>query len=173
MKRSGEVRHGSLLAMVVPLALWVGSAAAQPSVVPPATFDVAGRTPLAVLHGVGAQIYACAADANGRTTWTFREPIATLIDNGKTVGRHYLGPTWALADGEVITGKTSASAPGDTPQDVPLLKLDVTERHGEGVLSVTTLVLRLNTHGGALKGDCDRAGDLRAETYAADYVFLR
>jgi len=34
-------------------------------------------------------------------------------------------------------------------------------------------VQRINTHGGNFAGTCDRAGDLHAEPYSADYVFLR
>ena len=41
------------------------------------------------------------------------------------------------------------------------------------VLTAATLVQRINTSGGALAGDCDRAGALRSVPYSADYVFLR
>jgi hypothetical protein len=173
MKRSGVGRGRTSSTVLLLLGLAAGPATAQSPIAAPVAFGVADRAPLLVLHGVGAQIYACVADAGGRKAWTFREPVATLIGDGKTVGRHYLGPTWALADGEVITGKTSASAPGATPADVPLLKLDVVERHGDGALAAATVVLRLNTRGGDLKGACDHVGDLRAEPYAADYIFLR
>ena len=54
-----------------------------------------------------------------------------------------------------------------------LLKLDIVEHHGTGVLNDAKLVLRLNTRGGALKGECPKAGVLRAEPYSADYAFLR
>ncbi len=35
-------------------------------------------------------------------SWTFREPIATLLDDGKTVGRHYAGPNWEDNDGSAV-----------------------------------------------------------------------
>jgi hypothetical protein len=139
----------------------------------PAAFGVADRAVVMVAHGVGAQIYVCRPDAGGHAVWTFREPIAALIKDGRTVGRHYAGPTWELTDGGAIGGKPAGSEPGATAADAPLLKLDVVTRRGGGALGEATLVLRLNTRGGVLKGPCDSAGDLRAEPYAADYVFLK
>jgi hypothetical protein len=157
--------------------LLAGPAAAEVSTTtPPAVpsnFAVAGRAVILTVHAEGAQIYQCRTDAGGRTSWVFREPIAALMSDGKTVGRHYLGPTWELADGNAVKGKVSASAPGTTAKDVTQLKLDVVERRGAGVLNDAALVLRLNTHGGALEGACDHAGEFRAEPYSADYAFLR
>ena len=131
-----------------------------------------GRAVVLVAHGVGAQIYECKPDAGGHDNWVFREPIAALIKDGRTIGRHYAGPTWELADGGAVTGKQAMSAPGAAADDVTLLKLDVVSHHGGGALNVANLVLRLNTRGGVLKGPCGTAGGLRAEPYAADYLFL-
>jgi hypothetical protein len=139
----------------------------------PAAFGVADRATILTVHGVGAQVYACKPGPDGGNQWTFREPIAALFKDGRTVGRHYAGPTWALTDDATLKGKTAASAPGATPGDAPLIKLDVIERQGGGALRDATLILRLNTHGGVLKGACGHAGDLRAEPYSADYVFLK
>jgi uncharacterized protein DUF3455 len=139
----------------------------------PAIFDVADRTVILVAHGVGAQIYECKADDTAATMWVFREPVATLILGGKTIGHHYVGPTWELTDGEVVKGKQSAAASGPTPSDIALLKLDIVEYRGRGLLEEAKLVLRLTTRGGVLKGACPTAGELRAEPYSADYVFLR
>ncbi|HTW72213.1 MAG TPA: DUF3455 domain-containing protein [Acetobacteraceae bacterium] len=140
----------------------------------PAAIAAPGHAIIARVRGVGAQIYECRADHAGKRTWQFREPIATLILNGKTVGRHYAGPTWAFNDGSAITGKAVASAPGATPGDVPWLRLDVVTAHqGHGELSAVTAVQRINTKGGAMAGACDRAGTFLSVPYAADYVFLR
>jgi len=150
--------------------------AAAPQAAPvsaPAAFDVADRAAILVVHAAGAQIYECKADASGATNWVFREPIATLVRDGRTIGHHYVGPTWELTDGDAVQGKQSAEAPGATPGDVALLKLDVVEHRGTGALKDAKLVLRLNTRGGALKGECPKAGELRAEPYSADYAFLR
>lgn len=167
-------------AIVCPIAVLLlgghSAAAAAPQAAPvsaPAAFDVADRAAILVVHAAGAQIYECKVDASGATNWIFREPIATLVGDGRTIGRHYAGPTWELTDGEVVQGKQSAAAPGASPGDVALLKLDVVEHHGGSILKEAKLILRLNTRGGALKGACPKAGELRAEPYSADYAFLR
>jgi hypothetical protein len=36
-----------------------------------------------------------------------------------------------------------------------------------------TTVQRINTKGGNAAGKCEKAGELHAEPYSADYVFLR
>jgi hypothetical protein len=139
----------------------------------PAAVAAANATPVVTLHAEGAQIYECKAGNDGKLAWAFREPIATLVLDGRTVGRHYAGPTWEHVDGSAVTGKVAASSPGATANDVAWLKLDVVGRRGAGVLAVTTLVQRINTSGGALSGACDRPGALRSVPYSADYVFLR
>jgi len=146
---------------------------ASPVAAQPAAFGVADRATVMSVHAEGAQIYECKADAAGRLAWSFREPVATLLRDDQTVGRHYAGPHWALDDGSLVQGKVAMSQPGSTADDVPWLKLDVVRNSGAGALKDATLVLRLNTHGGALKGDCPSAGALRAQPYSADYVFLR
>ena len=129
---------------------------------------------VARVHAEGAQIYNCKAGANGKLTWEFREPIATLIRDGKTVGRHYAGPTWEMADGSIVVGKVIGRAPADGNSDIPLLKLEVTEhRGGKGELSEVTAVQRLETIGGVLEGPCDEAGEFESQSYAADYIFLK
>ena len=145
---------------------------AAPPAAPPA-FDVTGHATILTLHAEGAQIYQCEPDPSGALAWSFREPIATLIADGKTVGRHFAGPNWELDDSSAVKGKLIASAPGEGPGDIPLLKLTVAEHRGAGALAGANLVLRLNTHGGAFKGACSVAGAFHAESYSADYVFLR
>jgi hypothetical protein len=100
----------------------------------PTVFDVADRAAILVVHGVGAQIYECKVGETAATNWVLREPVATLILGDGTIGHHYVGPTWELTDGEVVKGKQSAAAPGTTPGDVALLKLDIVEHRGSGIL---------------------------------------
>src|SRR5881227_100068 len=64
-----------------------------------------GETIVLALHAEGAQIYECKAGADGKLAWAFREPIATLLAGGKTVGRHYAGPTWEYTDGSAVLAK--------------------------------------------------------------------
>ena len=73
---------------------------------------------MATVHAQGAQIYDCKADAGGKLVWQFREPIATLLGDGKTVGRHYAGPNWELSDGSAVTGKVAGRASGATTKDI-------------------------------------------------------
>ena len=94
-----------------------------------------GQTLVATLDAEGAQVYQCQPDANGKLVWTFREPIATLLLDGKTVGRHYAGPVWELADGSQITAKVAGRAPAATPADIPLLRLEVSAQRGQGALA--------------------------------------
>jgi Protein of unknown function (DUF3455) len=121
----------------------------------------------------GAQVYECKAGADGKLAWAFREPIATLLADGKTVGRHYAGPNWEYSDGSAVVGKAAGNAPGATANDIPWLKLEAASRRGSGILTPVTTVQRINTQGGKLEGACDKAGSYRSVPYSADYVFLR
>ena len=139
----------------------------------PAAIAAPGETIVATLHAEGAQVYECKAGNDGKLAWAFREPIATLVLDGKTVGRHYAGPNWEHADGSAVVGKAVGNAPGKSASDIPWLKLEVTAHRGSGVLSGVTTVQRINTAGGVHAGACDKAGAFHSAPYAADYVFLR
>jgi len=149
-------------------ALAAGAAAADL----PDTIAAPGMRVLMKVHAAGAQIYECkAADAN-RMSWQFREPIAALFLDGKTVGRHYTGPTWEIS-GNTVVARVIGRAAGTTGKDVSWLKLEVAELKGDGPLNGATTVQRINTVGGNFEGSCDKVGDLIAEPYTADYVFLK
>lgn len=139
----------------------------------PAAIAAPGETAVATWHAEGAQVYECKAGADGKLAWAFREPIATLLLEGKTIGRHYAGPNWEHMDGSAVVGKVSGNAPGATPKDIPWLKLEVVASRGSGVLSGVTTVQRINTQGGRHEGACDKAGAFHSEPYATDYVFLK
>jgi hypothetical protein len=162
-------RLGFISILVLAAALPATSAMAQM----PAAITAPGETPVAQYHAEGAQIYECKAGTDGNLTWEFREPIATLMLDDKTVGHHHAGPTWENADGSAVVGKVAGNAPGATANDVAWLKLDVVSERGRGALSDVTTVQRINTHGGAAQGGCDKAGDFHAIAYSADYIFLR
>ena len=152
------------------IAAVIGASAAEPL---PEAIAARGEAAVITLHAEGAQVYECKVGPDGKLAWVFREPVATLIADGKTVGRHYAGPNWEHADGSAVTGKAVGNAPGATPSDIPLLKLDVASRRGKGVLEAVTTVQRINTKGGKADGACDAAGSFRNVPYSADYVFLR
>jgi len=162
------------------LAIIVGSISALHLMFPmpaaaelPDTIAAHGEVLITTLHAAGAQIYECKPDSTGTRVWQFREPIATLFVAGKTVGRHFAGPTWELADGSAVTGKVAGSSPGTTTDDIPLLKLAATSWRGKGQLSGATTIQRLGTKGGSLEGPCDSFGAFRSVPYSADYVFYR
>jgi hypothetical protein len=139
----------------------------------PGAIATSGESLVATVHAEGAQMYECKADASGQLVWQFREPIAALLLDGKTVGRHYAGPVWELADGSAVNAKVAGRAPGATSNDIPLLKLEVTARHGNGQLAAITTIQRLNTRGGVAKGRCHTAGAFLSVPYSADYAFHR
>jgi Protein of unknown function (DUF3455) len=159
----------SLLLSVPTVLALAGAASAQV----PAAIAAPGESVVATIHAEGAQVYECKAGADGKLAWAFREPIATLVLDGKTVGRHYAGPNWEHADGSAVVGKAVGNAPGKSASDIPWLKLEVTAQRGSGALSGVTTVQRINTVGGVHSGACDKAGALHSAPYAADYVFLR
>jgi hypothetical protein len=139
----------------------------------PAAIAAPGEAVVLAVHAEGAQVYECKAGTDGKLNWAFREPIATLFADGKTVGRHYAGPSWEHADGSAVVGKATGNAPGATANDIPWLRLEVASRRGSGILTGVTTVQRINTQGGKLEGACDKAGSYRSAPYSADYVFLR
>jgi Protein of unknown function (DUF3455) len=134
---------------------------------------VTGEIPVTTVHAVGAQVYECKPDSNGKLVWQFREPVATLVVDGKTVGRHYAGPSWEMTDGSAVSGKATARAPGAAPDDIPLLKLEATAWHGTGQLTGVTTIQRLNTRGGNVDTSCDSLHSFLSVPYSADYAFYK
>ncbi|MBK1661118.1 DUF3455 domain-containing protein [Paracraurococcus ruber] len=139
--------------------------------VPPETVAVPGARAALTLQAAGAQIHECRPDAAGGLAWRFREPVATLLQDGTTVGRHFAGPAWQLADGSLLTARATGSAPGATAADIPLLRLEPAAP-GTGRFAAVVAIQRLATQGGVLTGPCTTAGALRPVPYTADYVFL-
>ncbi|MGC2782167.1 MAG: DUF3455 domain-containing protein [Bradyrhizobium sp.] len=151
----------------------IGRAGAAETTIPDALV-AAGEKAVLTLHAEGAQVYECKAGTDGKLAWAFREPIASLFQDGKTVGRHYAGPNWEHQDGSIVGGRVQGTAVGATENDIPWLKLEVVAHRGaKGALSDITTVQRINTAGGKLGGACETAGQFRSVAYSADYVFLR
>ncbi len=154
-------------------------AIAVPKDIPAALQAPASQEPYLQVHAAGVQVYECAtkADAPGGWAWQFRSPEATLTDTtGKTVGRHFAGPSWTSADGATVVGQVSASAPAPDKGDIPWLLLAVKSREGQGLLTPTTSVQRLDTEGGATPSSaCGAANAKQVERvgYTATYVFWR
>jgi hypothetical protein len=166
---AGGTLAATLAASVLAIALTKLPSAAQST----DAITAPGERLVATLHAEGAQVYECKAGVSGTLAWQFREPVATLVEDGVTVGRHYAGPAWELTDGSVVVAKAVGRAPGAGPKDIPLLKLEVTSRQGAGRLSEITTIQRLNTKGGVAEGACETAGVLLSMPYSADYALLK
>jgi Protein of unknown function (DUF3455) len=139
----------------------------------PASIAVKAGVPVAQLRAAGAQIYVCAKNAAGALNWTFREPVASLLDEGKTVGRHFVGPTWEFVDGSRVVGEVVSKAPGATAKDIAWLKLSAKEPPKSGLVAGAKSILRIDTKGGVFEGACDSEGELHSEPYTATYVFVK
>jgi len=168
--RTRAARFGAMLFGAAAALSMGGSARADDL---PEAIRAPGETVLFEVHAEGAQIYECKADAAGALAWVFREPIATLFRDGKTVGRHFAGPQWEFSDGGSVAGKVEGKSPGDGPADIAWLKLGAASQSGQGALAGVTTIQRIHTHGGGLTGSCESAETFRSVPYSADYVFLK
>jgi hypothetical protein len=118
--------------------------------------------------GKGVQIYTC---TNGG--WTLKAPDAKLFDSaGNSVGTHFAGPTWKLADGSEVKGKAVASRPSSEAGAVPWLLLEPVPGSGSGQFADVAYVRRTETRGGASPpGGCaEGAADVQVP-YTAVYEF--
>ncbi len=158
--------------LAVPYLLLLAGTTAAAAPLPDA-IAAPGESVVLSVHAEGAQVYECKAGPDSKLAWAFREPIATLLSDGMTAGRHYAGPNWELTDGSAVTAKVAGNAPGATAADIPWLKLEVTAHRGSGTLTPVTTVQRINTHGGKLDGACEKAGEFKSAPYSAEYVFLK
>jgi hypothetical protein len=137
----------------------------------PATEEVILR-----VHATGSQIYVCQAGSDQKSAWTLKAPEAELFDaGGKSVGRHYAGPTWKHNDGSEVSGKVAARQDSPDSDAIPWLLLTAAGHAGSGILSRVTMIQRIHTKGGQppAAASCDDAhrGDESKSAYSADYYF--
>ena len=125
-------------------------------------------------HAVGVQIYECSEARNG-PAWTFKEPRATLVDaSGRSIGRHYAGPTWEADDGSKVVGQVVASVDSSDANAIAHLLLASKSNAGDGVFANVHSIQRLETSGGRAPREPCTTADIgrRAETpYSATYDF--
>lgn len=147
--------------------------------VPEALRPASKATLILKAHAVGVQIYLCQVnqDDRSRFDWVFKSPEAQLFDKaGKPIIRHYAGPSWEALDGSKVVGEIVSKDNGPDPTAIPWLLLRATSTSGNGRLSRTQAIQRLNTVGGkAPEGGCG-AGLVGSEVrvhYTADYAFYR
>lgn len=149
----------------------------------PDEIRVPGELPGVALHAEGAQIYECGRDAANLLVWQAREPAATLIDGGKSVGGHHAALHWETVDasslvwehkdGSSVKARIVAGTAGRAADDLPWLKFATITQTGNGAFYGVTHVQRINTQGGMASGPCEQAGAYRSVPYSADYIFWR
>jgi hypothetical protein len=154
-------------------ALFSLSASAQQ--VPQTLQPPANEQLLLQVHAKGDQIYSCKGD-DGQFAWTLKAPDAQLFDkDGKSFGKHFVGPSWEANDGSRVMGKAAANAPSPDADSIPWLLVTVVSHSGEGILARATSIQRLNTKGGKAPASGCEAGHVGQEVrvpYSADYLFF-
>ena len=131
------------------------------------------------VRATGVQIYECTSkpEAPSAFTWIFQAPEAVLTDRwGRSIGRHYAGPTWELRDGSRVVGEGEARDPGPDPAAIPWLLLRAKLTSGTGPLSRTQSIQRVRTVGGiAPPGPCTESlpRAVVRDPYTAAYYFYR
>ena len=162
------------------LALFSGCATAQVATVPviPEDLKVPTTQTLSLeTRAIGVQIYDCkpSKDDPARFEWVFRAPEADLFDTaGKTIGKHYAGPTWESSDGSKVVGEVKARDDGPDVNAIPWLLLSAKTTSGVGAFSRIASIQRVQTVGGkAPAGGCNQAqaGNAATIPYRATYYF--
>ena len=144
--------------------------------VPDAILPPAGEELVMMVRATGFQIYVCRPDAEGKPAWTLKAPEAELFDeHGKSIGKHFGGPTWQLNDGSQITGKMAAKVDAPDLKAIPWLLVTVAGNSGKGALSRVTSIQRVNTVAGLAPAaqECTaQSGEVEFKSsYSADYYF--
>jgi hypothetical protein len=158
------------------LILLVGGQQATRPDVPEKLAAPAAEEVILRVHATGSQIYVCQAGSDQKLAWTLKAPEAELFDaSGKSVGRHYAGPTWKHNDGSEVTGKVAARQDSPDGDAIPWLLLTASGHSGSGILSRVTTIQRIHTKGGQppVAAGCDDShhGDESKSAYSADYYF--
>jgi hypothetical protein len=133
----------------------------QKPTVPDSIQAPAGEELVFMARATGFQIYVCRPDANGKSAWTLKVPDAELFDEqGKSMGKHFGGPTWQLNDGSQITGKMAAKVDAPDPPRHPVAAGDG-DREFRKRQAVRCDVYPAGEHGGRSSTDCRMHGTER------------
>ena len=157
--------------------------ASSPAIVPPevpqALRPPVGESAFVEALASGVQIYECAAKPDQPSTfeWTFRAPEAALVDRaGRSIGKHYAGPTWESIDGSTVVGEIKSRDPGPDKSAIPWLLLSAKTASGAGVFGQTKSIQRVQTVGGiapSLPCALGNAKQIVRVPYTATYFFYR
>src|ERR1700690_1531532 len=127
----------------------------------------------------GVQVYECAPKADQPSTfeWSFRAPEATLTDrSGRSLGKHYAGPTWESVDGSTVVGEVKARDPGLNQSAIPWLLLGAKATTGGGTFGQAKSIQRVQTVGGVAPSESCSATNAKQVVrvpYTASYYFYR
>lgn len=126
------------------------------------------------LHGEGAEIFRCEAQANG-PHWAYRLPDAELRDAAGAVAVHHgANLSFEHVDGSRLLGEIADHVASPTDNALPWL-LMTTRSYGTGALAGVRYVERVDTAGGMPPPACDVAqlNQVLRVPFSADFVFLR
>ena len=150
-----------------------------PPDVPAALRAPAGQGAFLVAFAKGVQIYECVAKADTPAAfeWKLSGPEAVLADaSGKPIGKHFAGPTWQANDGSAVVGEVRARDAGPSASAIPWLLLAAKNTTGNGLLSATKSIQRVDTVGGIAPVDpcgAAQAKQVARVAYSAKYYFYR
>jgi hypothetical protein len=175
-------RHVLAVANSAAVAIVGGCASAPitaPPDVPPNLRPPADQTAFIEARATGVQIYECSSKPDQPSTfeWTFRAPEAALVDRtGRSIGKHYAGPTWESIDGSTVVGEVKSRDPGPDKLAIPWLLLTAKSTAGTGVFSQTKSIQRIQTAGGNAPSQActsENAKQVARVPYTATYYFYR
>jgi hypothetical protein len=170
------------------LALWsailvAAGCASRPAIIPPEVpaqlRAPADQSVYLETLATGVQIYECAAKAGQPSSfeWVFRAPEAALADrSGRSIGKHYAGPTWESVDGSTVVGEVKSRDPGPDQSAIPWLLLTGKSPAGAGIFSRAKSIQRIRTVGGVAPSEpCSPANakQIARVPYTATYIFYR
>ena len=177
--RSFQVITSALSAVLFAASGCVVSPVLAPPDVPVALRAPAGQSVFLEALASGVQIYVCVPrpDQPSAFEWTFRAPEAVLLDrSGRSLGKHYAGPTWESLDGSTVVGEVKARDPGPSPSAIPWLLLASKAATGTGVFGQTKSIQRVQTVGGVAPSEpctATNAKQVAKVPYTATYYFYR
>ena len=177
--RSFQVITSALSAVLFAASGCAVSPVLAPPDVPVALRAPAGQSVFLEALASGVQIYVCVPrpDQPSAFEWTFRAPEAVLLDrSGRSLGKHYAGPTWESLDGSTVVGEVKARDPGPSPSAIPWLLLASKAATGTGVFGQTKSIQRVQTVGGVAPSEpctATNAKQVAKVPYTATYYFYR
>jgi hypothetical protein len=148
-------------------------------VIPDALQPPAGQALALAARATGVQIYECKAakEDPSQFSWTLKAPEADLKDlSGKSMGKHYAGPTWEASDGSKVVGEVVGKHDAPNAAAIPWLLLRAKSTSGSGIFGAVASIQRLQTSGGAAPAtgcDSSQSGKESRVPYSAVYRFYK